>query len=71
MYYPLFLNEISKIKKKHYLEGELQMNTLFKQFQRYTFLQVILYIVTGSLALLYPQQFSKWVVYLIAAYVAF
>lgn len=46
------------------------MNTLFKQFQRYTFLQVILYIITGSLALLYPQQFSRWVIYLIAAYVA-
>lgn len=47
------------------------MNTLFRQFQRYTFLQAILYFITGILALMYPQQFSKWVIYLIAAYVAF
>lgn len=47
------------------------MNTLFRQFQRYTFLQAILYFITGCLALLYPHQFTKGVIYLIAAYIAF
>ena len=47
------------------------MRTIFRQFQRYTFLQAILYFITGGLALLFPQQFTKGVIYLIAAYVAF
>lgn len=47
------------------------MNRLLKQFQRYTFLRAFIYFVTGVLALIYPQQFTKWVIYLLAFYIAF
>ncbi|MHC5267721.1 HdeD family acid-resistance protein [Enterococcus sp. LJL98] len=47
------------------------MNRLLRQFQRYTFLRALIYFITGLLALVYPQQFTKWVIYLIAGYLAF
>lgn len=47
------------------------MSTIFRQFQRFTFLRAILYFASGVYALLYPNEFTKWVIYLIAAYVAF
>lgn len=47
------------------------MRNLLNQFQRYTFLRAFIYFITGILALVYPQDFTKWVIYLIAFYVAF
>lgn len=47
------------------------MGNLLNQFQRYTFLRAVIYFITGFLALVYPQEFTRWVVYLIAFYVAF
>lgn len=47
------------------------MSRLLKQFQRHTFLRAFIYFITGLLALMYPQQFTKWVIYLLAFYIAF
>lgn len=47
------------------------MQRRWQTFQRYPFLRATVYLLTGLLALLYPQQLTQWLIYLIAIYVAF
>lgn len=47
------------------------MQRRWQTFQRYPLLRATVYLLTGLLALLYPQQSTQWLIYLIAIYVAF
>lgn len=46
------------------------MSKLIQQFQRYALLRGICYIVAGILVIMYPQQFTQAIIYLVAGYVA-
>ena len=46
------------------------MNKVVQQFQQYAMLRSLVYIIVGIFIILKPQQFTKGIIYLIAAYVA-
>lgn len=43
---------------------------MIQQFQQYALVRSVFYIITGIIVILYPQQFTKAVIYLVAAYIA-
>lgn len=45
------------------------MGNLLKQFQRYTFIRAFVYFITGLIAWIYPAQFTKGVIWIVAGYV--